>query len=86
MREFLEDVEMELLLLMHKFAAQFGLINPHSSEILSSADKDIERTLAAQGCMFAHTSWSTLSRVADPYADTRFVALRRTITSNEALP
>ena len=56
MREILEDVEIELLLLMHQSAAQYGTVNPHSAEILASADKDIERTLAAQGCMFANTS------------------------------
>jgi ubiquitin carboxyl-terminal hydrolase 25/28 len=56
MRQILEDVEMELLLRMHKLASEYGMINPHASEVLSSADRDIERTLAAQGCTFDHTS------------------------------
>lgn len=52
LREVLEDVEIELLIWMQKFAAELGLVNPHSGETLSSANKDVERTLAAQGCMF----------------------------------
>ena len=55
-RELLEDVEIELLLWQYKLASEQGLVNPSAGEILSSANRDIERTLAAQGCMFYATS------------------------------
>ena len=55
-RELLEDVEIELFLWMHKLASEYGMVNPHATEVFSSADRDIERTLGAQGCMFGDTS------------------------------
>lgn len=48
-RELLEDVEIELLAWMFRIAAETGAVNP-STEPWQSADRDIERTLAAQGC------------------------------------
>ena len=55
-REHLEDVELELLLYMHKLAAEKGMtIPPGNDDGLASADKDVERTLAAQSCTFAQT-------------------------------
>jgi hypothetical protein len=90
LREYLEDVEMELLLRMHKLVSDYGMINPHASEVLSSADRDIERTLGAQGCTFDHTSLPVCLIVDDETdsarADTRYVTLRRTMSSNEAIP
>ena len=51
-REVLEDVDVELLCWMYKLASEQGLVNPAAGETLSSANRDVERTLAAQGCMF----------------------------------
>lgn len=82
MRELLEDAELELLLWMHKLASEFRLVNPHASEILPSADKDIERTLAAQGCMFAQTSSYMTGDETNEHMQTRatlhYVAQRQT--------
>lgn len=50
-RELLEDVEVELLAIMSKLSAELGVPNPAAEESWSSANRDIERTLAAQGCM-----------------------------------
>lgn len=52
-REQLDDVMVELLALMSKLAAQEGHINPDAAEQWSSANRDIERTLAAQGCAYS---------------------------------
>lgn len=52
-RELLEDVELELLSWSFKVASETGAINPAASEGWPAAERDIERTLAAQGCMFA---------------------------------
>lgn len=52
-REVLEDVEAELLAWMYQIAAESGLINPGAAEGWPSANRDIERTLAAQGCKLA---------------------------------
>ncbi|TKA52384.1 hypothetical protein B0A55_13194, partial [Friedmanniomyces simplex] len=49
LRELLEDVELELLSLMYKIASETGAINPAASDGWSSAVRDVERTLAAQG-------------------------------------
>lgn len=49
-REFLEDVEIELHCWMAKLSAEFSLVNPTAGETLSSANRDIERVIAAQGC------------------------------------
>lgn len=46
----LEDVELELFALMMSYAAETGAMNPDGSESWWSANKDIERTLATQGC------------------------------------
>lgn len=54
LRELLEDVEMELRALLSKTAAQTGLTDPAASEGWPSADHDVERTLAAQGCESPH--------------------------------
>jgi len=51
-RELLEDVEMELLAWSAKIAAETGAINPAAAEGWPSANRDLERVLAAQGCMF----------------------------------
>lgn len=48
-RELLEDAEMELFGWMHRTAAETGAIVP-SNEAWPSADRDVERTLGAQGC------------------------------------
>lgn len=50
-RELLEDVEIELLGWMLRIAAETGAVMP-VMETWPSADGDIERTLAAQGCKF----------------------------------
>lgn len=50
LREQLEDVELELFMHMNRLAAERGMLNPHATEVFSSADRDIERTLGAQGC------------------------------------
>jgi ubiquitin carboxyl-terminal hydrolase 25/28 len=52
LREYLEDIVVELLALISKIASEYCLPNPAASEGWSSADRDVERTLAAQGCMF----------------------------------
>lgn len=51
-REFLEDVEIELLAWMNKLASDTGAPNPAAGEGWSSAVRDLERVLAAQGCTF----------------------------------
>ena len=49
-REVLEDVEYELTALMYRTAMEFSIVNPAAVEGWSSADRDLQRTLAAQGC------------------------------------
>ena len=49
-RELLEDVEFELGALMSNIASQQGLPNPVATQMWSSAERDVERTLGAQGC------------------------------------
>lgn len=49
-RELLEDAEFELLALMYKQASENGVVNPAAGEGWSSANRDVERTFAAQGC------------------------------------
>lgn len=51
MREMLEDTEMELLAWMQRLAAETGFSVP-SGESWPSAERDIERTLGAQGCRY----------------------------------
>lgn len=53
LREVLEDVELELAAWMARIAQETRDVNPAASEGWASADKDIERTLAAQGCELA---------------------------------
>ncbi|KAK3720578.1 ubiquitin-specific protease ubp2 [Vermiconidia calcicola] len=48
-REMLEDVEIELLAWMYKLSSEQGLVNPCAGESMSSANMDVERTLAAVG-------------------------------------
>lgn len=50
-RELLEDTEIELLGWMYRIAAETGAINT-ATDSWHSADRDIERTLAAQGCEY----------------------------------
>ncbi|KAF2207210.1 hypothetical protein CERZMDRAFT_71801 [Cercospora zeae-maydis SCOH1-5] len=49
-REILEDIETELHALLIKTAADTNTVNPAASEGWPLADRDIDRTLAAQGC------------------------------------
>lgn len=49
-REFLEDVEIELLAWMYKLSADTGAANTAAAEGWPSAIRDLERTLSAQGC------------------------------------
>lgn len=58
----LEDVEIELLACMFKLSSEVGLLNPAADESWSSANRDIERTLAAQGCKFINGTNSLLER------------------------
>ena len=60
-RELLEDVEMELLAHMIAIASETGLVNPHAGDGWSSANRDIERALAAQGCKLLHISQHPLA-------------------------
>ena len=85
LRELLEDVEIELLIWMQKFSAELGLINPVSGEHITQADRDIERTLAAQGCKFHCMALVPVLANAS-HADPRYVALRRAAGSNADLP
>ncbi|KAI7287681.1 cysteine proteinase [Hortaea werneckii] len=48
-REFLEDVEIELLAWMYKLSADTGAANTAAAEGWPSAIRDLERTLSAQG-------------------------------------
>jgi len=54
LRELLEDVEYELIALMSRTAAEFNIVNPAAAEGWFSADRDLQRTLSAQGCKCAH--------------------------------
>ncbi|KAF2166323.1 hypothetical protein M409DRAFT_66774 [Zasmidium cellare ATCC 36951] len=49
LREYLEDFQMELLALVSRLAADANSVNPFAAEGWSSAERDIERLLAAQG-------------------------------------
>lgn len=55
-RELLEDVEIELLAWMKKIAAETGGVVP-TPEGWPSAERDIERTLGAQGCEWRTNIW-----------------------------
>ena len=61
-REMLEDVEIELLACMFELAAKQGHVNPASGEGWYSANRDIERTLAAQGCTSHYNVFGTKPR------------------------
>jgi len=50
LREYLEDVEMELLALAWRTAAEMNVVNPAAAEGWSPAQRDIERVLGTQGC------------------------------------
>ena len=56
LRELLEDVEMELLALMIKTAAVTGIQLPANTESWPEADRDIPRTLSAEGCKWRSVS------------------------------
>jgi len=49
-RELLEDVEMELLALTWRTAAEMNVVNPVAGEGWSTAQRDLERVLGTQGC------------------------------------
>ncbi|KAK5125256.1 hypothetical protein LTR85_000932 [Meristemomyces frigidus] len=59
-RELLEDVEVELLSWMFKTSSETGAVNPAATDGWPSADRDVERTLAAQG----YQRQATLRRAA----------------------
>ncbi|GIZ48075.1 hypothetical protein CKM354_001115000 [Cercospora kikuchii] len=62
-RELLEDIETELHALIIKTAAETNAVNPAASEGWPLADRDVDRTLAAQG----YPRFSSLRRqVASP--------------------
>ena len=50
----LEDVEMELLALMAKTSSESATPNPAAAEGWPSAEREVERVLAAQGCKDCH--------------------------------
>lgn len=52
-RELLEDYELELLAAVSKLAVDTNSVNPFAAEGWASAERDIERLLAAQGCKCA---------------------------------
>lgn len=52
-REVLEDFEMELSAFASKLALDNNTVNPFAAEGWASAERDIERLLAAQGCKCA---------------------------------
>jgi ubiquitin carboxyl-terminal hydrolase 25/28 len=52
MREQLEDVEMELVALAWRTAAEMNVVNPVAGEGWHSAQRDFERVLGTQGCKF----------------------------------
>lgn len=54
LREYLEDVEMELLALAWRTAAEMNVVNPAAGEGWSSAQRDLERVLGAQGCKLVY--------------------------------
>lgn len=54
LREHLEDVEMELLALAWRTAAEMNVVNPAAGEGWPSAQRDLERVLSTQGCKFIH--------------------------------
>ena len=49
-RELLEDADYELLALLAKTAKDTNTANPGAAEIWTSADRELERVLGAQGC------------------------------------
>jgi ubiquitin carboxyl-terminal hydrolase 25/28 len=49
-RELLEDVEMELLALTYRTAAEMNVVNPSAGEGWSTAQRDLERVLGSHGC------------------------------------
>nr|POF15271.1 hypothetical protein CFP56_42160 [Quercus suber] len=84
-RELLEDVEFELLALMYKQASETGIANPCATEVWNSANHDVERTLAAQGCRSIDDPTSFLG-ILTSTADQRCLPSRRTGVANEVLP
>jgi len=87
-RELLEDLEIELVAWMSRISSETGALNPAAAEGWASANRDLERTLAAMGCKclllprcsgFMHGT-----NVAG--ADQRHVSTRRADAPNEMLP
>lgn len=83
-RELLEDIEIELATVMFKVALETGSVNPAAAEGWPSANRDVERTLAAQGCMSECLS-NSFDSANVALADTRHVSLRRSAAANEEL-
>lgn len=50
LREHLEDVELELLALAWRTAAEMNVVNPAAGEGWFSAQRDLERVFGTQGC------------------------------------
>jgi ubiquitin carboxyl-terminal hydrolase 25/28 len=59
LREQLEDVEMELVALAWRTAAEMNVVNPVAGEGWHSAQRDLERILGTQGCKFILFSFWT---------------------------
>lgn len=57
LREQLEDVEMELLALAWRTAAEMNVVNPVAGEGWPSAQKDLERALGCHGCKFHNSCY-----------------------------
>ena len=73
-REFLEDIEWELTAWMYATASETGLVNPAASEGWHSANRDAERTLGAQGCMYEKGVWSGFGKLTERYRPPAYVA------------
>ncbi|KAK4540902.1 hypothetical protein LTR36_008844 [Oleoguttula mirabilis] len=69
-RELLEDVDLELLAWMFKISSETGSVNPAAADGWPSADRDVERTLAAQ----SYQRHVTLRRVAASNEDLPYFA------------
>lgn len=61
-RELLEDVEMELLALASRTAAEMNVVNPAAGEGWPTAQRDLERMLSTQGCKFKNVPLRKHSR------------------------
>jgi hypothetical protein len=59
LREQLEDVEMELVALAWRTAAEMNVVNPVAGEGWHPAQRDLERILGMQGCKSIPFSFRT---------------------------